>query len=236
MSINNRQSGLFLALLALGASGCAAAIKPMEIRTFSSNQRAVSEVIRGQAVAAVGDYPVMAYEARESAGRLQVVGRQFDLQTLGIGVDKNAKELNFVMVDAIRHIAEDRKVGMEIGYPPMEFLDESKNEVGLDVELAQALAKVLGVELVIVDMPFDALIGALETGKIDLIISSMYITEERSKRLDFIPYLKAGSGIVVQQGNPKQILVLKDLCGQVVAVQEGTSQLKTLKAQVCDQP
>jgi ABC-type amino acid transport substrate-binding protein len=260
-----------LLLLPLGPSACAST-RVMDVRAFPSTKRAVSELQRDLADAVVGDYPVMAFEARESAGRFEVAGRPFGEQKLGIGLSKGAGALNAAVTDALRRVMQDGtyldilikwgvaagkiesppataqvpkpeevpelgdgnlKVGMEVSYPPMEFMDETKREAGVDVELAAALGKALGVEAVVVDMPFDALIEAVETGKIDIIISAMTVTENRTQRVDFIPYLQAGYGILVKKGNPKQIRKVGDLCGRVVAVQSATSQFDLLKAQIC---
>ena len=76
---------LSLLLLLLNAAACATP-RIMDIRTFPSTKRAVSELQRDMADAVVGDYPVVAFEARESAGRFEVTGRPFAVETLGIGV------------------------------------------------------------------------------------------------------------------------------------------------------
>ena len=270
--LQTRSLLLSIFLLPLLLSACAST-KVMDVRTFASTKRAVSELQRELADAVVGDYPVMAFEARESAGQFEVAGRPFGMQMLGIGVSKGAGTLEAALSDALRQIMQDGsyldilmrwgvaagkveepaavalvpkaeevpelgddnlKVGMEIRYPPMEFMDEDKREAGVDVELAKALGKALGVEVIVVDMPFNALIESVEIGKIDVIISTMTITESRSQRIDFIPYLQSGYGILVRKGNPRRILDIEDLCGHTVAVQDATSQLEMLKAQSCE--
>ncbi|MBN2222051.1 MAG: transporter substrate-binding domain-containing protein [Vallitaleaceae bacterium] len=81
------------------------------------------------------------------------------------------------------------KVGMELQYPPFETKDTSGNPDGASVMLAKALGEYLGKEVEIIDTPYPSLIPALETGSIDIIISSMTITEEREEKVDFsIPY------------------------------------------------
>lgn len=81
------------------------------------------------------------------------------------------------------------KVGMELQYPPFETKDTDGNPTGASVMLAEALGKYLGKEVEFIDTPYSSLIPALETGSIDIIISSMTITEEREKIVDFsIPY------------------------------------------------
>jgi polar amino acid transport system substrate-binding protein len=123
---------------------------------------------------------------------------------------------------------------MELAFAPMEFYDDFKHEAGVDVELAQALGKTLGVQVELVNMGFDELLPALEAGKVDLVISAMTITPEREARADFVPYLMAGTGILVKAGNPAKIRRLRDLCGKTVALQEGTAQVELARAINCD--
>lgn len=77
------------------------------------------------------------------------------------------------------------KVGMELKWPPFEMVDGNGNATGISVDLAKELGKELGMEVKIVDTAFGSLIPALETGKIDVAIASMSITEERAKKIDF---------------------------------------------------
>lgn len=77
------------------------------------------------------------------------------------------------------------KVGMELKWPPFETIDENGNPVGISVDMAYELGKALGREVEIVDVAFGSLIPALETKKIDIIIASMSITEERAKKINF---------------------------------------------------
>ncbi len=89
-------------------------------------------------------------------------------------------------------------VGMELASPPFDTTDERNQPTGIDVELAQALASALGKELVIRNTAFDGLIPALQTGKIDLILSSMTITPQRAESIDFSdPYLHVGICLLV---------------------------------------
>jgi ABC-type amino acid transport substrate-binding protein len=125
-------------------------------------------------------------------------------------------------------------VGVEMAFPPMEFHDELKKPAGADIEIAQALGKALGVEVELVDMAFDGLIPAVQSGQVDVLISAMTVTPERSALIDFVPYLEMGSGILVIMGNPLRIRRPENLCGRTVALQEGTSQIAAVKAIPCD--
>lgn len=116
-------------------------------------------------------------------------------------------------------------VGSDIAYAPMEFFQPgTETPDGFSVDLANALAEVMGVQAEFANIAFDALIPSLDAGDFDVIISSMTITEERQQQIDFVPYLNVGTGILVPAGNPNNIQDLDDLCGLTVAVQVGTIQ------------
>ena len=79
-------------------------------------------------------------------------------------------------------------VGMSADYAPYEFhamIDGKDKVVGFDVNLANEIAKDMGVKLEIKEMEFDPLIGALKAGQIDMIISGMNPDEKRKKQIDF---------------------------------------------------
>lgn len=119
---------------------------------------------------------------------------------------------------------EELVVGMELTYPPFEMKDPSGNPSGVGYDMALELAKKLGKKLVVKDMRFEGLRPALESGKIDLILSSMTITEERKKGIDFSdPYVGTELGILVAKDSP--IKGVEDLKkeGVTVAVKLATT-------------
>ncbi|MDP2674963.1 MAG: transporter substrate-binding domain-containing protein [Dehalococcoidia bacterium] len=123
------------------------------------------------------------------------------------------------------------QIGSDIAYAPIEFFEEgTQNEMGLDVDLANAIAEVIGVDVEFLNLGFDPLIPSLKGGEIDIIMSSMTITEQRQQEIDFIAYFTAGTGILVKSGNPEDIGSLEDLCGLIAAVQVGTIQVDQLEA------
>lgn len=131
------------------------------------------------------------------------------------------------------------QVGADVAYAPMEFFEEgTDNAMGLDVDLATALAEELGVDVEILNTGWDGIIPALQAERFDVIMSSMTITDEREQEIDFIPYFVAGTGILVPAGNPQDIQSLADMCGKSAAVQVGTIQVDQLEAQSeeCDEP
>ena len=123
-------------------------------------------------------------------------------------------------------------VGSDIAYAPFEFYQEGTEiEDGLDIDLAEAIADALGVDIVFLNTGFDGIIPALQTEDFDVIVSAMTITDERSELIDFVAYITVGTGIVVPAGNPNSIQGLDDLCGLTVAVQVGTIQVDMLNEQ-----
>lgn len=79
-------------------------------------------------------------------------------------------------------------VGTASGFPPYEFVDASQGDkqvIGVDMDLAKAIADKLGVKLKVEDSNFTALLSSLSAGKVDMAISGITATEERKKSMDF---------------------------------------------------
>ncbi|MDR1419723.1 MAG: ABC transporter substrate-binding protein [Treponema sp.] len=95
-------------------------------------------------------------------------------------------------------------VGMEIGYPPMEYFDtDGKTPIGFDVELSKALAAKLGLRVEWVDTAWDGIFAGVETGKYDCIISSVTYTEERALLYNFTKPYVANSQLLVARGDSR---------------------------------
>ena len=108
-------------------------------------------------------------------------------------------------------------VGTNVEFAPFEYR-EGKNIVGFDIDLIKEIARISGFEIEFVDMQFDGLLPALESGKIDLIISGMTATEDRKKFVDFSsPYYSTKQAILVYQDEQK-IQSFDDLVGRKVGV------------------
>ncbi|MCD7739489.1 MAG: ABC transporter substrate-binding protein [Lachnospiraceae bacterium] len=114
-------------------------------------------------------------------------------------------------------------VGLEIGYPPMEYFDEDgATPIGFDVEVATALAVELGLELELVDTAWDGIFAGVTTDKYDCIISCVSYTEDRDNNyLLSSPYVANAPVIVVP--NDSEIADIMDLEGKSVAVQMETT-------------
>jgi polar amino acid transport system substrate-binding protein len=116
------------------------------------------------------------------------------------------------------------RVGMELAYPPFEMSDKSGNPTGISVDLAYALGKYLDKKVVIENIAWDGLIPSLKTKKIDLIISSMTITDERKKSIEFsIPYAQSSLAILANKNSNIQNINDLDKKGKTVAVKKGST-------------
>src|SRR5919202_6941997 len=94
----------------------------------------------------------------------------------------------------------------------------------MNPQLAQELARVMGLKVRVVNATFDSIIPGLAAKKYDLGMSSFTDTKERQKTVDFVTYFSAGTSFYVKaQGGPA-INSLRDLCGHKVAVEKGTTQ------------
>jgi len=115
-------------------------------------------------------------------------------------------------------------VGTESTYPPYEFRDEDNNLMGFDIELMESIAEHAGFEIEWKDMPFDSLIPALLSKKIDIIAAGLSATPERAERVAFsTPYEISLSTFIVKEGNDS-IKAIDDLEGKIVTAQLGTVQ------------
>jgi len=120
-------------------------------------------------------------------------------------------------------------IASDTTYAPAEFEDPNKpgSYIGYDLDLAKELAARMCLTPVIQKADFSAIIPdisgpALGSQKYDASFSSFTINNDRLAKVDMIPYFQAGETIMVAKGNPKNIKAIKDMCGLVVAVQDGT--------------
>ena len=153
----------------------------------------------------------------------------------GSSNDKNSAS----KTDLLEKIQKNGKlvVGMSADYAPYEFhyIDENGKDVigGFDVDIANEIANKIGVNLVIQEMDFDALVSALPAGKVDLVISGMNPTEERAKVVDFSEvYYNSKHGILVRAEDADKYQTFADLEGAKVGVQLGSTQEKIAKTEI----
>lgn len=119
------------------------------------------------------------------------------------------------------------QVGMEVSYPPFESW-QGDQVVGFDADVAHALAQHLNTTVKFEDTKFTSLILGLQSKKFDTVISGMYVTPERLKQADAIPYAKTGALIIVPKNGEISPQTEQDLCGVTVGLQQGTTWVNAL--------
>ncbi len=113
-------------------------------------------------------------------------------------------------------------VASDATWPPMELLNADKEVTGLAPDYVKALAKETGLNLVVQNTAWDGIFSALASGQVNMIASSVTITEERKKNFLFsIPYCTVHQSVVVRKGDT--VKSLQDLNGKMVGGQIGTT-------------
>lgn len=205
-------------------------IKSANLKSFKSTIDAAMSLKNGAIDAIILDeLPAKAIVQKNED--LEIVNDTFSLEEYAIAVKKGNTQLLSSINATIKKLKDDKsferikqsfmpldgsivlpdeivtegnevvKLGLESSFKPFEYI-ENKNVVGFDVTLGQFIARDMGKKLQVVDMNFDALIAALQSGAIDFIASGMTATEERKQNVDFSdPYYKSNQVIIVRKKN-----------------------------------
>ncbi|MBO1005439.1 transporter substrate-binding domain-containing protein [Pseudogracilibacillus auburnensis] len=136
--------------------------------------------------------------------------------------------------EATNDDASDKEVytvATDNGYVPFEFIDEDSGDlVGFDIDLINALAEEAGIEIEFEVLEFDGIVAGVSSGRFDVGIAGMTITEERQESIDFTqPYYEAGLILAVKEGN-EEIQSIDDVDGKVVATRTGSTSQEYLEA------
>jgi polar amino acid transport system substrate-binding protein len=121
-------------------------------------------------------------------------------------------------------------VGMVVGFPPLDaYATDEKTIVGFDPDLAQLVADGLGRKLKILVLAWEDWPLAVQSGKVDAVLSNVTVTEQRKEKFDFSTYRRDVLGFYVGTASPiKAIREPKDIAGLRVITDSGTNQEKIL--------
>ncbi len=123
-------------------------------------------------------------------------------------------------------------VAADATYAPDEFIaSDGKTVIGMDADMAKAIAQLMGLTANVQNIPFDSIIPGLAAGKYDLGMSSFTDTKDREKTVDFVTYATAGTSFFVLADGGPDIASLDDLCGHKVGAEKGTTQADDATAQ-----
>lgn len=123
-------------------------------------------------------------------------------------------------------------------YPPLEFKDpKTATLTGLDIDLGNALAKKLGVEIKWEEISFEQMVSALTTGRVDMILSGMSDLPPRRETLDFVDYLQSGAQFYTNADRKDEFKDLAALCGKKVGASRRTSfpaEMEKWSKEICE--
>ena len=127
------------------------------------------------------------------------------------------------------------RAGSSIGFPPGAYYPngQDKPPAGQDIDLADAVARVLGVKLNRQDASFETILPALTSGKYDFGTGNFGVTTERLRTVDFVTYINDGQGFAVKKGSTTlkgKVTDLTQLCGLTIGTGAGTTFEATLTA------
>ncbi len=124
--------------------------------------------------------------------------------------------------------AGELRVGTSANQPPLNMKDRDGQIFGLEIDLAHILAKSMGVELKLVEKPFGQLIGALEAGEVDLVLSGMTILAKRNAKVAFVgPYFISGKSFLTKYktlAEASSVDAIEDKDVVLTALEGSTSQ------------
>jgi polar amino acid transport system substrate-binding protein len=124
------------------------------------------------------------------------------------------------------------RVGFESGYVPFEMTNKKGEFIGFDMDFGRQLAKSMGVKFVPINTAWDGIIPALMTGKLDIIMGGMTITQERNLKVNFAePYIVVGQTILLNKKLKNQVISYKDLNNPkyIVTSRMGTTGEQAIK-------
>jgi cystine transport system substrate-binding protein len=125
------------------------------------------------------------------------------------------------------------RVALEGTYPPFDYQDSSGNLVGFEVDLANAVAKQLGVKAEFLPTKWDGILAGLDAGRYDVIFNQVTITPERQKKYDFTEvYTVSGIQVIARKADQAKFKKPSDLAGKTVGVGLGTNYEQWLRANV----
>ena len=108
-------------------------------------------------------------------------------------------------------------------YEPFEMKDDDGNDTGFDMDLMAAVGARADLELAVIDLPFDGILGSLAAGQCDVVASAVSIQPERAEQVDFTePYFDSAQSLLIKADND-EITGIADLDGKTVGVQSTTT-------------
>lgn len=126
-------------------------------------------------------------------------------------------------------------IGTTATMPPVESVDSVTSQVvGIEPDLARAIAKKLDIKIEIQNVAFDGLLVGMQAGRFDIAMAGLGDTVQRQQAMDFVDWYASGLQFIVLNGNPKKVAELDTLCGLVLGAPRASSPYRQLEAIVKD--
>lgn len=123
-------------------------------------------------------------------------------------------------------------IASDASYAPDEFIaPDGKTVIGMDADLAKALAAEMGLKANVVNVTFDAIIPGMAAGRYELGMSSFTDTKKREQTVDFVDYANVGESFYTKAQGGTSIGSISDICGLTVSVETGTTEQSDATAQ-----
>lgn len=136
------------------------------------------------------------------------------IMLLSLAVSANAADIDLAKKSTLNSILKNGELrcGIASGYIPFQMTDKSGRIVGFEIDLANEMAKAMGVKFVPVNMEFDGIIPALLTNKIDIITAGMTVNQERNLQINFAePFMVVGQTVLLNKKLEGKITSYKEL-------------------------
>ncbi|MBS3766287.1 transporter substrate-binding domain-containing protein [Candidatus Bipolaricaulota bacterium] len=126
------------------------------------------------------------------------------------------------------------RVGVDANFPPWTYVEKGEYQ-GFDVEIIRAIAEEQDLDIEIIDMPWETIVSALGSGKIDILVSGLSITCERDEQIDYSqPYWSVNQAILVDQDSDLNAITAMSM-GNEVGAQRGTTGYMWVQDELVDQ-
>lgn len=125
------------------------------------------------------------------------------------------------------------KIGADPQTQPYVMRDPANFEkiIGVDADLARAVLDCVGVKYEFFLGGWSGLLPAVMSGQVDIMWDDLYYKPERAKTVDFLIYMRAGTGAIVPAGNPEKVTSKADFCGKTVSYAVGSAEEKIVQEQ-----
>lgn len=147
-----------------------------------------------------------------------------------LGASMAAPAMAQTVVDAARAAlpAKTREAGTltvatSYQWAPFAYKSDSGEVVGIDISLVELLSAKLGLKPRFEDLKFPAIVPGVQTGRYDIGVNQMGVTDERKKVVDMLPYFNSNFGLLVRKG--ETAIDINDLCGKSLALTQGSAQV-----------